>query len=191
MGKKLPYLFPSNNHRELLTDAFPALCRIAEYVVAREAYRHIGRRWRDHEDIVGDVIGESALLFPYAFDDTKASYATSARITRALFRAARVACRRCSTVSHRRRAMAMKPLTGAELAPEPQERTGPFVDDMLANCSGPVSALGLEIAFHPAKNPIPPLYLKARQEGRSEQFKRRLRILKREVRAALAVLLAK
>lgn len=191
MGKKLPYLFPSNNHREMLTDAFPALCRIAEYVVAREAYRHIGRRWRDHDDIVGDVIGESALLFPYVFDDTKKTYSASARITRALFRAARVACGRCSVVAQRRRAMAMKTLTGAELAPETQERTGPFVDDMLANCSGPVGALGLEIAFHPANHPLPSLYIKARQEGRSKQFKRRLRILKSDVRAALAVLLDK
>lgn len=191
MGKKLPSLKYSDKHRQLATDAFPAFCRIAEYVVTRNAYRQHGTRWRDHDEIVADVISESAMLFPFAYNDAKESSSVIARITRALFRSCRVACSRCSNASQRRRAMATKPLTGKELAQEPNEPSGPYVSDMLANCSGPVSALGLEIAFHSAKNPIPALYLQARQEGESEIFKRRLRILKREVRAALAVLLDK
>jgi hypothetical protein len=140
MAKSLPYVKADSQCRQRLTALVPTLSRLSKWLVKHHGYLTIGERYRDHSEVVADIIGEAALLFPYCASQT-------ADDRKALSRAINVALSRHFR-QRRRAVLAMlqeSPLTEDIACPEPP---APPLAELLATCPAHVAAFGLDIAYN-------------------------------------------
>jgi hypothetical protein len=172
MAKRLPYVKADDYGRQRLTALTPTLAKLANWLTRKRGYFFIGERFRDHADIVQDVIGEAALLFPYCASQTRDD-------KKALSRAINVALSRQFTRIKTERRRGEVPLEADIMAPFDD---GIKLADMLTGCQSHIASFGLDIAFNGLDGAM-------RNPAYVGVFDRRLAALRAAVKRQLAILL--